>query len=436
MTRFDVLVVGGGPAGLAAAVKLAKQDLSVLLVEQRSTLGGAIHRARHDGAPGAAPMVRRHRRNWSRLVAALGTHAAKISMLTETVFAGIDGDGQCLLDVRTERRVRIVRPNAIILAVGATEEVLPRPGWELPGVVTAGGVQVQIKETGIPPAGRVVIAGTGPLPIALASQLAALGNPPVALIERANLGRTAITSPLAALKLLTRPHLLAEGAGYLCGLVRHKVPHLYGYTVTQIVRSVDGGMRVMAIRNDGASIDLEADLVVLHDGLKPNDRMLPHGSLHGIRIERAGDCREILGADAAIADGRLAAHRIAAELGGKAPQTGEPGWRRRARAFQLSLARLYHAGSPEITAETLICRCEGITRARLTADGSMTSARELRLLSRVGMGLCQGRFCVRAASRVAAEEGCGFYPEEIEGASPRWPIRPVSVQALTSVDEL
>ncbi|SDC77092.1 FAD/NAD(P)-dependent oxidoreductase [Paraburkholderia lycopersici] len=435
MNGPDVLVVGGGPAGVAAAIELAKQNLSVLMVEQRSTPGGAIHRARHDGGPGAAPVARRHRRNWSRLLAALDTYAAKIDVLTETVFAGIDGEGQCLLDVRAQGRVRTLRPSAIIFAVGATEEILPRSGWELPGVVTAGGLQVQIKEIGAPTAGRIVIVGTGPLPLALASQLASLGNPPAALIESANPRRNAIASPLAALKLLARLPLLAEGVGYLCRLALHRVPRLRGYTVTQIVRS-GNGMRVTAVRDDTPAIEFEADLVVLHDGLRPNDRALPQGSLHGIRIARAGDCREILGADAAIGDGRIAARRIAAELRGKTALAAEPGWRRRARMFQSALACLYRTEPPPITPDTVVCRCEGVTYAQLIDDGSTTSAREMRLLSRVGMGPCQGRFCARAASRVALEAGCDFPPDEIDGASPRWPIRPVSVEALASANEL
>lgn len=435
MRMFDVLVVGGGPAGVSAAVELAEQKLSVLLIEQRSSLGGAIHREGHDGSLAKAPMAARHRRNWARLKAALKSRASQISISTETVFLGIDGNGECLLDMRTLGGVRTTRTKAIIFAVGASEEILPRMGWELPNVVSAGGLQVQLKETGIPPAGRILVSGKGPLPLALASQLTAMGNAPIALIESGNLRSALIKNPLDLLKLLCRLPLLVEALGYLTRLFISAVPRRRGYAVTKIEKS--GAGLIVTVSSEQKQIKyLEVDLVVLHDGLKPNKRGLPTQSMHGILIEHAGDCQEILGADAAILDGRNVARNVALTLRGVATDQIEPGWKRRTRMFQLVLAKLGYSELPAILPETVICRCEGVTYRQLLADKNTSSAKEMRLNSRVGMGPCQGRFCSQAASRIAAQTGIDFAPEEIDGPSPRWPIRPVSVEALACTKEL
>jgi NADPH-dependent 2,4-dienoyl-CoA reductase/sulfur reductase-like enzyme len=122
------------------------------------------------------------------------------------VFLGVDTDGLVLLDDRSGGRVRTVRTRAVIVAVGAVERVLPRPGWQLDGVVTAGGLQMLIKETGEAPRGDIVIAGNGPLAVALAADLARLGRPPVAVVEAGD----PLARPLAALRMAAFPGLVAE----------------------------------------------------------------------------------------------------------------------------------------------------------------------------------------------------------------------------------
>ena len=184
MAEAPILVIGGGPAGASAAATLAESGLPVLLIEQRDQLGGAIHRQPAAGSENPIWRPARHRRSWAALMARLRASAGRIEMKTETIFLGVDGEGRFLFDDRRADRVFAHRPRAAIIAVGAVETIRPFPGWELPGVMTVGGAQVLLKETGRPPEGPILVAGSGPLLPALAAQLARAGNPPVAVLER------------------------------------------------------------------------------------------------------------------------------------------------------------------------------------------------------------------------------------------------------------
>ncbi|RDU97403.1 FAD-dependent oxidoreductase [Trinickia dinghuensis] len=429
----DVLVVGAGPAGVAAAVELASRGVQVLLVEQRPTAGGAIHRAAFDGQPSTVKMPARHKRNWARLRLALERHADRIRVLTEAVFLGIDGHGVCLIDHRVSNQVKLVKPKAIVFATGAIERVPHVPGWDLSGVVTAGGLQVQMKESGQAPRGRILIAASGPLPIAVGAQLAALGNAPVAVLERARPLRNLLAHPAALLGLMAGPRQLVEALGYFRVLMRAKVPYRTGIRVKAVRREND---RLVVETTDDKGNDAQyvVDTLVLHDGLARNDRGLPTVDVHGIAVARAGDCNEVLGADAAITEGRKAAQRIASRLSGRPVEPHADAFDL-ARVFQQSLANWFEKPPVDMTDETIVCRCERVTNGNL-ASMNFQSPREMRLVGRVGMGLCQGRFCAHVASQSTQAQDVSFAAADIDGASLRWPIRPVSIKALAAAEEL
>ncbi|MFC4273602.1 FAD-dependent oxidoreductase [Achromobacter aloeverae] len=479
-TSYELLVVGAGPAGVSAAIEAATRGARVLLVEQRPHPGGAIHRAAYDGGPSAVPMPARHKKHWAALQRDMAGLSDRIRLLTSAVFLGIDGDGVCMIDSRAAGRVMLVRPRAVIFAMGATERAPHVPGWELPGVVTAGGLQVQLKESGQAPRGRILVAGNGPLPLALGAQLAAMGNAPVAVLEAAALFRNLWTSPGAVAGLAAGPRQLLEAAGYFRRLRAARVPYLTGTAVTAVAPAeavdgahVGGSLRVWTRDRCGKGRDYDVDLLVLHGGLACNDRGIPAGDMHGIVIARAGDCNQVLGADAALTEGRRVAAGVMSRLAGQGAAAGSVASGAQAAAsageapggaaalFQKSIWRLFEPASTSTSTSTstsgpepapsppaattpdamppapdaVICRCEGVTR-RALAKKDLRSAREIRLVGRVGMGLCQGRYCAHAAGMAAGAGTERITLADIDGAIPRWPLRPVSVTALAAAEDL
>ena len=448
---MDVLVVGGGPAGMACASACARQGLSVTLVDQRASLGGAIFRQPVGGAA-PVPQSASSRQRWRRLLADL-TAAPGLDLRLETLFLGLEADGLALIEDRNAGRVLSLRPRALVLATGAVERVLPRPGWTLPGVVTAGGLQVMMKETGRPPAGRVVLAGSGPLLLAVAAQMTGLGHPPLAILEAGD--------PLrrwsAGLALLSHPALLREAAGYLATLARARVPWHRGAVLRRIAAEGEGETLVATWTDRrGASHSLAADRIALHDGLAENAFGLPEDAEAARRrplVLRIGDCRAALGAPAAIADGTAAGERIAARL---ASPTGrqaadaetEPAALARHRAAQGHIARAFAPLAPvspaDLADDTVLCRCESRTVGdlkRLLAEDEGLSPRELKLSGRFAMGACQGRFCAANTAAVTAAltssltssltgTAIPFAPGAFTGQ--RWPIRPVPIAALAA----
>jgi thioredoxin reductase len=433
----DVLVVGGGAAGIACAIELASAGMKAELCEQTPRLGGAVHRQPliEGGTAITSPALRRR---WRRLSSAF----ARTGIMPRLghVFLGVDAAGLSLLEDRASGRVVSLRARAVIIATGAIERVRPRPGWHLPGVATAGGMQVMLKETGTPPAGRVLVAGNGPLTLALAAQLARLGNPPVAVVEAGD--------PLArwpaAWRMALRPGLLAEACHHLATLKMAGVPWLRGAEVTAVRR--DGRALVATVdHRDGAVREIAADHIALHDGIRGIDMAGLSGGPQAAMplVLGAGDCREVLGAVGAEVDGRSAARQAIARLTSRDMAAGAIGGALdRERAAQALLADLFRPVSPvdrlaALPDETILCRCEKMTvgdlRRLASADASL-SPREIKLNGRFGMGACQGRFCAEWTMRLASAHAGQTAAAASELTGSRWPLRPVSVGSIVAGD--
>ena len=386
-----VVVVGGGPAGLAASLRAADAGAEVLLIDESPALGGPIAR-------GARADRRVRVRGGARVVAALPG-----ALLVEDR-AGADTVGY----------------DRLVIATGARELFLPFPGWTLPGVFGAGGLQLLAKG-GWPVAGkRVVLGGTGPLLLAAASGLRRLGADIVAVAEHQ--GRLGLARFAAGLWRF--PGKAVQALGLLRGLPLRPSSTVRGAHGTDAVRAV-------TLQVGAEERTLACDLLGVGFGLVPN---LDLPALLGCALERgrvrvddrqatsvagifcAGEATGIGGVDKATAEGEIAGLCAA----GRDPEPALVRRRRRGHAFAAALARSFPppAGWGDALDEnTIVCRCEDVPWRALRDAPDFRSA---KLQTRCGMGSCQGRVCG------AALEVLRGFPRD--GIRP--PLTPVRLETL------
>jgi NADPH-dependent 2,4-dienoyl-CoA reductase/sulfur reductase-like enzyme len=444
-----------------AAIALAECGVACTLIDEGFDLGGQIYRP--PTSPGRAPSTHP---TGERLRSSVRAHTDRIDVRTNAVVWGIfDGLGVAL---GTETRSELLRPRAIVLATGAYEYVSPFPGWTLPGVMTPGAGQILAKTMGVTPGERVLVAGTGPFLLAVAAQLVKLGIRVLAVLE-ASPRAPWLSLPLHGWRT---PGILREGLGYWRALARARVPVRFGRMVVsasgdeslQSVVHAPVDRRWLPDRSRAESED--ADALLIGYGFVPRVQL---AQVAGCRLElrpsvggwvpcrdanletsvpgvfAAGDGAGVAGSLVAAHEGRLAGLAAARRLGA----IDERALARARRPIDRELARLapirraldrislLQPGLASLVDDdTTICRCEEVTwrEVRGAMRSGCTHYRSLKVVTRVGMGACQGRFCWPSASRLlAGEAGCDL--AELGPASARPPVRPVTLGALASLSQ-
>ncbi|MFD9012229.1 NAD(P)/FAD-dependent oxidoreductase [Streptomyces sp. NPDC059552] len=455
--RTDLAIVGAGPAGLAAAVTAAGLGLRVALLDAGDRPGGQFYRHPAPGLGAARPEALHH--GWADFAtreAALRAHesAGRITYLPlHHVWAVVPADAgeaggadeaagarrgdaapatQWILHAvaghAPEERAAAVTARAVLIATGAYERQLPFPGWTLPGVVGAGGAQAMLKSGLVLPGKRVVVAGSGPLLLAVAGSLAAAGATVPAVVEAA--AYTAYAGRVPA--LLRNPGKLVEAAGYGGALARHHVRLLTRHAVTE-AHGTDRVEAVTVARLDrnwrplpGTGRRVPCDALAVGHGLVPQLELATGLGCATVRsadgtvalaldaeqrtsvpgIWSAGETGGIGGAQLAMIEGELAAHSVAGALPG-ARLTRR---RARLRAFADAMAAAHRPGAGWtgwLRDDAVVCRCEEVPAGRIreaAEDLGARDARTVKLLTRAGMGWCQGRMCGPAVAALAGEE--------------------------------
>ncbi|MFE8990412.1 FAD-dependent oxidoreductase [Streptomyces collinus] len=437
--RTDLAVIGAGPAGLAAALAASARGVGATLLDAATQPGGQFYRQPAAGLGARRPEALHHRwRTWERLRDGLAAGPAGVLTDHHVWCVERTPDGftvHALLGPEQEESVE-VHARTVLLATGAYEQVLPFPGWTLPGVVAAGGAQAMLKGGLVVPGHRAVVAGTGPLLLPVATGLAAAGVEVAALVESTGPRRLARHAPALAGKL-------AEGAGHAAGLLRHRIPVLTRHTVVR-AHGEDRltGVTVAALDADG-HVRPGSERHLPCDTLAAGHGMLPHTDLAeslGCRLDglavavdteqrtdvpgvwAAGEATGIGGAALSLAEGHIAGCSVAAHLHGAAPGPAPAALKARA-ALQRSAAALESAYAPpahwpeQLTDDTVVCRCEEVTvgAVREALDLGAGDERTVKLLTRAGMGWCQGRMCSAAIAGLA---GCAPTPAKRPFARP------------------
>jgi NADPH-dependent 2,4-dienoyl-CoA reductase/sulfur reductase-like enzyme len=381
---WDIVVVGGGPAGLAAAVSAAECGASVLLVDDNPALGGQIWRGEE-----ANPSMREARR-WTERLQHSTVEILRGFRIFDQLRPGV------LLAERAEG-MREISYSRLILCTGARERFLPFPGWTLPNVMGAGGLQALAK-AGMPIRDkRVVVTGTGPLLLPVAAYLKRHGAKVELIAEQAP--RKSVLA--FGTSLWRHPGKLAQSLGIFGSLVG--VPLRFG--CWPVEAKGDDHLRSVVLQQGARKLEIECDYLACGFHLVPNVEL---ASLLGCEIRDgtvavnevqqssiaevycAGEPTGIGGVDLAIVEGQIAGFAAAGQQQKARPIFPQ---RERHREFANALERTF-ALRPELKKlagkDTFICRCEDVSLERLA---ECRSWREAKLYTRCGMGPCQGRIC-------------------------------------------
>ena len=457
MIKRDLVIIGAGPAGMAAAAQAAELGLSVTVLDEQPRAGGQIYR---DVDRASA---------WRRKI--LGADYTDGARLTEYLrLSGVDHtSGAVVWAIEDEFRISYtcegrgaqIEADRILLATGALERPMPLPGWTLPGVMTAGAGQILLKQSGVV-AQSAVLVGAGPLLYLIAAQMVRAGTPPSAMIETQTRGEM-----IRALRhvggAIRGWRYMAKGLKMLAEIKSAKVPRYIG--ATEIAIEGERKAEAVTFTHKGCRQRIACETVFLHHGVVPNTQAarslgVSHrwdaaqwsfvpvldawGQSDAAGVFIAGDGAGIGGAKVAEHTGRLAALKAAADAKRLSTQdcNRKAASLRRALARELAARPFLDAAYPpygaalQPTDSTVICRCEEVTAGdiRKYAKLGCLGPNQAKAFGRAGMGPCQGRYCGLTVTALLADAK-GQSPDETGYYRIRPPLKPVTLGELAAMDE-
>lgn len=444
---YDLIVIGGGPAGQAACLALKGRLAKVAVIDEQLRPGGQILRQ-----PPAAFSVSNWLagRDYRRLQAQLRAFQsmADIDWLGGRSVLGVRRDGAVWSVLASDgRKAAVFRARRVLVATGCYDMTAPLPGWTLPGVMSAGAVQAFVKSQRLVPGRRIAMAGTHPLQLLVAEQIIEAGGE-VAVVAFSQKFSVALG------KVLKRPGAVLENAlrllgvlwGALC-LARVGVRIRFDDRPVRVLGEAE--VRGLRLARTG---EVACDAAAFCFGFLPQSDLIRamgldvvpgrfggwsarhdewmRASQDGVYV--AGETVGVKGAEAASAEGALAGVAIALDAAridaGQAAAEARRPRARRARALRFA-ALLDDIADPgdfqrlEQPADTIACRCEDVSFGQIDAAlRTAPTANAAKLATRCGMGPCQGRNCEHVLLRRLPDS-----LEKQDGFKARFPARPVRI---------
>ncbi|OUI85488.1 FAD/NAD(P)-dependent oxidoreductase [Acetobacter tropicalis] len=430
MDKPVVIVVGAGPAGTRAAETLVQVGLRPVVLDENRQQGGQIYRRQPENfSRPASKLYGTSARAATALHSAFEALLPHIDYRPETLAWGVSDKN---LLTQHNQHVEALPFDAMIIAAGATDRIMPCPGWTLPGVFTLGGAQIALKAQACTIGAAPAFMGTGPLLYLVAWQYLRAGVKPRAVLDTSSL-KTRLKG-LSGLR--HRPAVMLQGVRYMNDLFRAGVPLHSGITPVRIEQPEDDAdLRVSGVTwrdARGRKQHTKADSVGIGYGLRSETQLadllkcnfafdklsrqwLPVTDEDGATSQKgiylAGDGAGIRGADAAESAGALAALRCLESLGFSSSQKEIVRLRNALKpmnAFRHGLETGFPwpwQNAAELPDETVVCRCENVTAGDIRRAAGPLDAPEInraKAFVRVGMGRCQGRMCGLAGAEILA----------------------------------
>ncbi len=451
--HYALVIVGAGPAGMAAAIQAAEFGLEVALLDEQPVAGGQIYRNVDDSSQSDRKFLGQD-------------YLRGRSLVQQFTNSNVDYfSAASVWNLNHEREVSVLindknycfSADQVIICTGAQERPMPVRGWELPGVMTAGAGQILLKSGGMVPTGEVVLAGSGPLLLLLGWQYIGAGVVIKAILDTApkhNIKQAMVKFPQA----LRTPKILQKGLSLKMAIKRAGVPY---YKIIQNI-SAHGGDRLGEVRfkSRGVVRKISTSTLLLHNGIIPQLHLAMvagcevkwnemqvcwqvttdqwgQTSIQGIFA--AGDSQAIMGAGASRLQGQLCALKALGQSG-KIDQAALDRLSlpvrkslRREMAIRPFLDTLYRPAPWLILPpdDVIVCRCEEVCAGeiRKLADLGCQGPNQAKAFSRCGMGPCQGRQCSDTVSAIiAAKQGRSM--DEVGYFRIRPPIKPVTLGQL------
>jgi hydrogen cyanide synthase HcnB len=459
MKKVDLVIIGGGPAGITAAAEAARLGASVALIEENEDLGGKVFAPTNSAIKrGTADEIEKS--IGSRILNDFGRVRDNISVFLGTEVWGIVDQKTVLLYSRADagNPVKRIKGDKLIISVGAFEKAIPFPGWTLPGVFSVGGLNKLVKK-GILPGKRFLIAGTGPLQLVLANHLIHAGARLSAIVNAASLRDIAAN----AFKLFASVDSLKirSGFDYLRNIKRHHIPIYRSHIVSKVYGNSEAE-KAEIVKVDrswnpikGTEKEISVDCVAYGFGLIPCTELTRLCGCNHIYDQRlgywrvelnermetnipgvfaAGDGLTIKGYSAAIEEGRVAALEACTQLERVSRREADRLLRpslRKLKRFNRFGQILDVLSTPRpgifniISDDTVVCRCEEVTMRDViaaVADGAR-DMNDIKRRTRLGMGNCQGRICGQVINELIWRLTGVRKPHEM--FTPRTPAKPV-----------
>jgi len=457
--RFDVVVIGAGPAGMRTAIGLRALNMTVLVVDEQAAPGGQIWRAVETvAATPTGQLLGAEYRAGADLAAQF--RACGAAYEAQTQVWQIEPGWRVFL--KCNGQAEAVQAAHVVLATGAQERPAPFPGWTLPGVLTVGAGQILLKTSRQIPAEPVWIAGSGPLPILYMAQLLRAGGKIAGWLDTSPSGGWRRALPWAGAALADWAEI-GKGLTWLREIRHAGVRRVRGVTAFRALG--DGQLQTLEYEQAGGHVTrVAASVLLAHEGVVPSVHMgLALNCTHSWNTQQsclapdldiwgqtsqpgiyvAGDGAGIGGAKAACVRGELVALGIGLHMGRLSSQDAAA----RAAPVRKTLQRLLRL-RPMLDAlyppradiatpsdDTIVCRCEELTAGdvRKAVAIAAPGPNQIKAFTRAGMGPCQGRQCgytiahIVAAAQERQVAEVGFYRI-------RPPLKPLTLGELASLD--